>query len=143
MARERVWVTRINGIVGSTDHTVSLYSGLGTVQRIVGSIAGASTSTPAAAMLVYDWTINVGLAAADPLAMGEDPESTLIRGAGIVPNRAVATLYSDPGPYRVDSEGQRIIGAGEQVWLRFRALSGGVSWQWFWELRVLVLLPEA
>jgi hypothetical protein len=143
MARERIWRTTIDGAIGVTDHTVSLYSGPGTVQRIVGSLAGGSTSNPAAAMLVYCWTINVGAAAADPLVRGQDAESMLIRGAGIVPNRNVATLYSDPGPYAVHSDGQRIIGAGEQVWLRFRALSGGVSWQWFYELRVLVLLPEA
>lgn len=143
MARQRVWYTRIDGVVGSVDHTVSLYNGPGTVQRIVGSLAGGSTSTPAAAMLVYAWTINVGAAAADPQVRGLDPDSMMIRGGGIVPNRNVATLYSDPGPYLVNTEGQRIVGAGEQLWLRFRAISGGVSWQWFWELRVLVLLPDA
>jgi hypothetical protein len=143
MAREYVWFTAIDGVLASTDHTLSLYSGLGTIDRIVGQVTGASTSTSTRAMVLYNWTINVGPAAADPIVRGQDPPGMMIRGSGFVPNRAVADFYVDPGPTEVSTEGRRVMQAGDQLWLRFRALTGGISWEWYWDLRVLVLLPEA
>lgn len=143
MAREYVWHTSINGVRNGTDHTFSLYNGPGTVWRVIGTIGGASTATPADPAANWAWVVNVGSAAADPLGPTLDPPGTLLRGGVTALVAANARVYTQPPPAVLESEGRRVIGAGEQVWCRLRAQSGGTLWFWTWSIRVLVLLPEA
>lgn len=125
------------------DHTVSLYSGQGTVLRIVGQLHGASDGSGTDPLAVWNWIINVGAAAADPWAQGADPDGVMLHGNAAAVQPGAATVYAMPGPVELRSEGRRVIEPGEQVWLRMRAFSGGWQWMWVWGVRVLVLLPEA
>lgn len=143
MAREFVWHTHINGVRDATNHSFSLYSGLGTVWRVLGTITGGSTSNPADAVANWAYAINVGAAAADPLGPTLDPPGTLLRGGVTALVSANADVYSEPVPALLESEGRRVIQPGEQVWCRLRAQSGGTLWFWTWSIRVLVLLPDA
>lgn len=142
MARQFVWHTAASFVRSDTDHSVSLYDGPGTVWRIVGSALGVTESSSPDSMGVFVWVVNVGAAAFDPVDRGEDPEEVMLHGAGFATVPANTTGQTAQPPITLDSEGRRVIGAGEQVWLRFRALTGGFTWDWAWSVRVLVLLPE-
>lgn len=142
MAREFVWYTVINGQRNTMDTTFSIYNGPGTVWRVLGEINGASSSTPADPAANWAYVVNVGAAAADPLGAALDPPGTLLRGGVTALVAANARVYTQPAPVRLETEGRRVIGPGEQVWCRMRAQSGGTSWFWTWSVRVLVLLPE-
>lgn len=143
MAREFVWHTAASFIRDKTDHEISLYDGPGTVWRIVGSLTGLSESNSSDSLGVFVWVVNVGTTAFDPVDRGEDPEEVMLHGAGFAPVAANVTAQTAQPPITLASEGRRVIGAGEQVWLRFRALTGGFVWDFAWSVRVLVLLPEA
>lgn len=143
MVRDFRWYTFVDGMRAVTDMTYSVYNGPGTVWRLTGNLAGAGTSSLTRTAETFVWSVNVGTAAADPLVRGEDPESTLLHGGGVALNPTAAKLHTTFDDVLLESQGRRVIGPGEQVWLRVRALSGGTTWDWFASLRVLILLPEA
>lgn len=142
MARERVWYSTMNGVSSSSDTSVSLYNGLGTVQAVYGELWGGVTATAALAVKSYRWVLSVGATAADPIPSGADPPEVMLRGLGVAPNRSALAFYNEPAPTLISTEGQRVIGAGEEVWLRLATLSASTTWFWLWNVRVLVLLPE-
>ncbi len=142
MARERVWYSTMNGVSASSDSTVSLYDGPGTVQAVYGELWGGVTATAALAVKSYRWVLNVGAAAADPVPLGADPPGVMLRGLGVAPNRSALAFYNEPAPTLISTEGQRVIGPDEQLWLRLATLSASTTWFWLWSVRVLVLLPE-
>lgn len=142
MAREFVWHTAASFDRSLTNLEVSLYDGPGTVMRVVGSLTGVSASSSADELVVFAWVVNVGATAFDPLDRGEDPEEVMLHGAGFAPVAANTTAETAQPPITLESEGRRVMEPGDQVWLRFRALTGGVLWDWAWSVRVLILLPE-
>lgn len=143
MAREFVWYTAINGLRDGSDHAVSLYDGPGTVWRVIGTLFGGSDDVVADPGATFGYVVNVGLAAADPAVQGLDPPGVLLHGGATAVVTAEASTYTTPVSVQLETEGRRVIGAGEEVWLRLRALSGGTLWFWTWSIRVLVLLPDA
>lgn len=143
MAREYVWQSSLSAVGASTDNTISLYSGLGTVTRVIGELWGGAESAPAGAAKFWRWVVNIGAAAASATPVGLDDDSVMVRGLAVAPQRSALAVYGEPAPVTIQTEGQRVLESGDQVWLRMTNASGGVSWFWTWNVRVLVLLPDA
>lgn len=143
MARERVWYTVVQGIGTASTWTVEMVDVPGTVERLVGQIGGQHPGTGAGQFLSFHWIINVGTAAANPNTFGLDAESTMLHGAALIPNTASGAFATTAPQLSFDSEGQRVIGAGESLWLRIDAGLPATNWGWVCSIRVLVLLPEA
>lgn len=143
MVRVKAWQSTSNAVASSVDETISLYSGEGTILRVAGELWGGSLTTTAGAAKFWRWVLNVGPAALSPTPAGLDPDSVMLRGLGVAPQRASLAVYNEPGPIRVDTEGQRVLESGDQLWLRLATASGGTNWFWTWDVRVLVLLPDA
>lgn len=143
MAREAVWYTVVAGIGNAATWTVEMVNVEGTVQRLVGQLNGQHASSGVGQFASFHWIINVGLAAADPNAFGLDDETTMLHGAALIPNTSGGELATTAPQLSFDSEGQRVIGAGESLWLRVDAGLPNSGWGWTCSIRVLVLLPEA
>lgn len=143
MARVKVWQTTLSAVASSTDEIISLYSGEGTVLRVLGELWGGALSTTAGAAKFYRWVVNHGPAAASATPVGLDDESVMLRGLATAPQRSSLAVYTEPGPILVQTEGQRVLDPGDQLWLRLTTGSGGTNWFWTWSIRVLILLPEA
>ncbi len=142
MAREFVWHTRVDGVRDSSDITRSIYNGPGTVYRVIGTLFGGSDDVVTDPGATFGYTVTVGTAAHDPAVQGLDPPGVLLHGGVTALVEAEGTTHTTPVQADLNTEGRRVIGPGEQVWLRLRALSGGTLWFWTWSIRVLVLLPE-
>lgn len=143
MAREFVWHTAINGVRDGSDESISLYSGPGTVWRVIGTLFGGSDDVVSDPGATFGYTVSVGPTAADPVAMGLDPPGVLLHAGATAVVTAEASTHTTPVQVELESEGRRRIELGDQVWLRLRSLSGGTLWFWTWSIRVLILLPEA
>lgn len=143
MAREAVWHTVVGGVGDSSTWTVEMVEGPGTVQRLVGEIGGQHATTGVGQFASFHWIINVGTAAANPNTFGLDAESTMLHGAALIPNTAGGQLATTAPVLSFDSEGQRVMEAGESLWLRVDGGAPASGWGWVASIRVLVLLPEA
>lgn len=143
MAREAVWYTVVAGIGNAATWTVEMVDVPGTVQRLVGQINGQHASAGVGQFASFHWIINVGAAAANPNTFGLDAETTMLHGAALIPNTSAGALATTAPQLSFDSEGQRVIGAGESLWLRVDAGLPATDWGWTCSIRVLVLLPEA
>lgn len=143
MAREAIWITKLTGIGNATTWTVQMVNRQGTIQRIVGSLGGQHSSTGLGQVASWNWSMNVGTAAADPTPGPEDPPSVMLRGSALIPVTLNGAVGTPPNPVEFDSEGQRVIGPGESLWLSIGNALPPTGWGWVMQVRVLLLLPEA
>lgn len=143
MAREWVWYTRVGGLTNQTDMSVSLVTGPGTVQRIIGQLFAGRSDSGVGSFASFHYIVGVGAAAPDPNVFGQDADTTMLHGAIIAPNPATAPIRLDPPAVALESEGQRVLSASEQLWLRIRGGAPATAWSWAYSIRVLVLLPDA
>lgn len=134
-----VWHTLVGGLTGQSDTTVELVDTPGTVTRLIVELLGAHSATGVGSVASFHWIINVGTAAADPSVFGPDAQSTMLHGAGLIPDPADFPVASTPPPIQIDSDGDRIIAAGESLWLRLRAGAPGSDWTFTWVIRALVI----
>lgn len=133
------WYTLVGGLTGQTDTTIELVDQPGTVRRLIVSLIGAHTATGVGSVASFHWIVNVGSAAADPNIFGPDAPSTMLHGAALIPDEADFPIVSPAAPISIDSDGDRIIGPGESLWLRMRGGAPATDWTFTWSLRVLLL----
>lgn len=143
MAREAVWYTLVNGIQDSSSWSVSLVDGPGTVQRVVGQLGGGHASAGVGAFASFHYIVGVGVTAPNPAVFGLDSEKTMLHGDALIPNPNVLGLTTTAPQLAFDSEGQRVVGATEKLWLAFAGGVPATLWSWVFSIRVLLLLPEA
>lgn len=143
MAREWVWYTRVGGFTNQTDMVQELVEGPGTVQRIIGRVFAGRSDSGVGTFASFHYIVNAGAAAADPNVFGLDGDGTMLHGAVIIPNPASSPIRVEPPAPELVSEGQRVLGAGESLWLRMRGGAPATLWSFAYSIRVLVLLPEA
>lgn len=146
MAREKVWYTRAgtNNAYGTT-FTQDVNPPDGTILRMIGTVLFDTTSNPPGTdqYLAFGWGFNVGTAAFDPIASGVDPEGWMIRKVLILPGMGPGMATAPIPEQSFDVEGRRIMGPGETLWFTAATIQPTVTWLFAYELRVLVLLPEA
>jgi len=143
MAREWVWRTVVGSLPGTTTTEVALVSQPCTVQRIVGDIMGATADTSAAVFANFFWIISVGATSTSAAYSGEDPANVMLHGLGIVPVDGISKARTTVPAIHFDSEGQRVIPAGQSLWCRMDRGLPAINWAWQVNIRVLLLLPEA
>lgn len=143
MAREHVWYTLVAGFTNQTDTVAELVEGPGTVQRIIGTVVAGRSDSGVGTIASFHYIVNAGVSAADPNVWGLDPESVMLHGAILLPNPATAPIRVTPEAPQLLSEGQRVLGPGESLWLRIRGGAPATAWTFAYSIRVLVLLPEA
>lgn len=142
MARTWSWYTRIGQLQGTTTAQLSLFTGPGTVQRIVGRTIGTISDFGGQTVANAFYTVSVGTAPEPPVYVGLDPEHVMLHGAMLLVNPVTAAGSSGIEEIRLDTEGQRVVEAGESLWFRVDRGSPAVAWMWQLDLRVLVLDPE-
>lgn len=132
------WYTLVGGFTNQTDTIVELLEGPGTVRRIILDLIGGHASTGVGAVASFHWVVNVGAAATDPSVFGLDPPSTMLHGAALIPDPADFPIASQPPALSLDSDGERIMEAGESLWLRMKGGAPATGWAFVYSMRVLV-----
>lgn len=142
MVRDFRWYTTVTGH-SNADEITTLYSGPGTVWRIVGQVLAASADTDSTQLVeFFGYGVSVGTAAPSVVSTGEDGAGVLLRGAGMGVKSSGVTWASGTPVVELDSEGRRVIGAGEAVRLRLTSFNSALTWTWRYWVRVLILLPD-
>lgn len=132
------WHTLVGGFTNQTDTTSELVTGPGTVRRLIVDLIGGHAAAGVGAVASFHWIINVGTAAANPSTFGPDDPSTMLHGAALIPDPADFPIASTPPAISIDSDGDRIIPAGESLWLRLRGGAPATEWVFVWSIRVLL-----
>ena len=132
------WFTRIGQLQGTTTAQLNLVTGPWTVRRIVGRTIGTIRDFAGAGVANAFYTVSVGTAPEPPVYVGQDPAHVMLHGAMLLVNPATEVGSSGIREIRLDTEGQRVIPAGQSLWFRVDRGSPAVPWMWQLDVRVLV-----
>lgn len=140
--RTRRWITSAGQDVGGTvqfNHAIA--TGPVTVQRVFANVNGAVDGGATLRWPYWQWGLSVGVAApslALPLA---DESQWLVWRRAVMWNPATRPINTPSPPQDVDTEGQRVLEAGESLWLSFVTKDVSQVTDFIWYARVLVLDP--
>lgn len=132
------WYTVVGGTTGATDYTRELVAGPGTIRRLIVQLGGGHAASGVGAFGSFHWVVNVGPAAADPNLFGQDPPDVMLHGAALIPDTADYPVGLPPPAIDLDSDGDRLMGPDDSLWLRIRGGAPVDGWSWVFSIRVLV-----
>lgn len=140
--RTRRWVTTAGfHPTTTTQQNTAIASGPGTIQRVIVQPSAVVDGGSTLRWPWWEWGLQLG-AAAVPLTLPlADESSWLVWRRVFMANPATRPIATPSPEQYVDTEGQRILAAGESLWMSLRSKDASQVTDFTWCARVLVLDP--
>lgn len=140
--RGRQWVTRFGTYQDATAQVAfQAAEGPGTIQRVWAQPNAAQVGSANPRLPIWYWGLSVGVAAANVRNPALDEDAWMVHRQVYIWNSMQHPRATASPSQLVDTQGQRVLEAGESLWMVLATVSAAQTCDFIWHTRVLLLDP--